>query len=125
LVPTAATSRRGSILAMWKRHGALEAPAPDARRDEPDAQGATATIELRLPDLYGARTVAVAGDFTAWVPVNMPRRADGQFGLDLVVPTKRRWRYRLCLDGTTWMNDPDADDFDLDERGAGVSVRCT
>ena len=83
------------------------------------------TLRLRVPDIFGARSVAVAGDFTAWVPVNMTRGTDGRFGVDLIVPASRRWRYRLCLDGSTWINDPYADDYEMDARGAGISVRWT
>ena len=77
-----------------------------------------------MPDDYGARRVAVVGDFTAWVPIDMP--FDGtQFSVTFVVPRGCRWRYRFRLDESSWINDPDADDYEPCGDGGAVSIRET
>jgi hypothetical protein len=80
-------------------------------------------LRLQLSDAYGAGRVAVAGDFTAWTPVDVPYDGHGSFTLEVTVPRDRRWRYRFCLDDTKWINDPMADDYELDADGSGISVR--
>ena len=77
-----------------------------------------------MPDVYGARRVAVVGDFTAWVPIDMP--FDGtRFSVTFVVPRDCRWRYRFRLDESSWINDPDADDYEPCGDGGAVSIRET
>jgi 1,4-alpha-glucan branching enzyme len=80
-------------------------------------------LRLRLADGYGASRFAVAGDFTAWTPVDVPSDGHGSFIVDVTVPRDRRWRYRFCLDDTRWINDPQADDYGLYADGNGISVR--
>jgi len=68
--------------------------------------------------------VAVVGDFTAWVPIDMP--FDGtHFSVTLVLPRKCRWHYRFCLDESSLINDPDADDYEPCPDGGAVSIRLT
>ena len=81
------------------------------------------TLSLRLSESYGARRVSVCGDFTAWVPVDVPSDGHDTFAIQLVVPQGQRWHYRFCLDDRTWINDPAADDYDLERDGSGISVR--
>jgi hypothetical protein len=80
-------------------------------------------LRLQLSEAYGASRVTIAGDFTAWTPVDVPSDGHGSFTLDVIVPRDRRWRYRFCLDDTRWINDPLADDYELDADGSGISVR--
>jgi hypothetical protein len=103
------------------------APISIGTRSPLDAEKRTAApfviLRLRLPDTYGARRVTVAGDFTAWTPLEVPPDGDGFYTIDVTVPRDRQWRYRFCLDDTTWINDPLADDYELDADGSGISVR--
>lgn len=81
------------------------------------------TVTLRAPDIFGCRRGAVAGDFTAWTPIDLPLGADGYFHLVVSLPPSGRWRYQRCLDDVTWTNDTDADDLEkMGGRGV-VSVR--
>jgi 1,4-alpha-glucan branching enzyme len=94
---------------------------PDAVSDRLDPP--SVVLRLRLSRAFGARRVTLAGDLTAWTPVDMPFDGDGHFSVDVTVPPHRRWRYRFCLDDATWINDPSADDYELDADGSGISVR--
>ncbi len=79
-------------------------------------------LTLVLPDVYGCLRVSVAGDMTAWAPIDMP--FDGlRFAIQLVVPRHRRWRYVFWLDESSWINDPDADDYESRGEAGAVSVR--
>ncbi len=82
----------------------------------------TTTLVFALADIYGCRTASVAGDFTAWVPVDMPYNGR-HFELTLDVPRHRRWHYQFCLDDVTWINDPGADDYVSLGDGPAVSLR--
>jgi hypothetical protein len=85
-----------------------------------DGQPLAARGQIRLA---AASRVTVAGDSTAWTPVDVPSDGHGTFRVDVTVPRDRRWRYRFCLDDTRWINDPLADDFEFDADASGISVR--
>lgn len=83
------------------------------------------TITLRLPAGFGRRCAAVAGDFTAWVPVLMDADADGGYRLGMRVRCGHRFKYRFLVDDESWMNDPLANAFDPGPNGAPASVVVT
>jgi hypothetical protein len=97
---------------------------PTIRCAEPhDLRSATVRLRLTLGAAFGIECAEVVGDLTAWAPVAMP--FDGErFALDIEVPRGRRWHYRFRVDGS-WMNDPDADDFEAWPDGGVVSVRSS
>lgn len=55
--------------------------------------------------------VSVAGEFSDWKPTPMRKLKDGSFSLTMDLETGRRYEFRYVMDGRTWMNDPDADDY--------------
>lgn len=67
-----------------------------------------------------ASKVAVAGSFSNWRPVPMPRRSDGTFGTDLVLQPGC-YEYRFIVD-EEWITDPDNDDQAANPYGASNSV---
>jgi hypothetical protein len=88
------------LLAPWR----APAPPPIVAGDTP----AQLYVEfvLRAP---GARSVAVAGDFTTWSPDVELQDADGDgvwAGRVLVQPGMHR--YMFVIDGTEWVTDPNA-----------------
>jgi hypothetical protein len=84
----------------------------------------TTKLTLAVPDIYGCLRVAVIGDLTAWVPIDMP--FDGtHFSVDLVLPRDRSWHYRFRVDESSWINDFAADDYERCVDGGAVSVRRT
>jgi hypothetical protein len=73
---------------------------------------------LRLAGQYAQERVEVAGDFTAWAPIEMPRGPDGYFSLVVEMARDARWRYQYRIDDSTWINDPEADDYENTPSGA-------
>jgi len=53
----------------------------------------------------GVHKVAVAGTFSNWKPIPMPRRGDGSFGTDLTLQPGS-YEYRFIVD-EKWISDPD------------------
>ena len=97
---------------------------PLTARERSHRATSTRIVTLVVPAVYGARNVAVVGDFTAWVPIDMP--FDGtRFAVTLVLPRHGRWHYRFRLDESSWINDPDADDYEPCLDGGAVSIRGT
>ena len=66
-----------------------------------------------------------AGDFTAWVPIEMPRGSDGTFSLIVEMQRGGRWRYQFRVDDLLWINDPAADDYENTPRGGATSLLYT
>ncbi len=91
------------------------------------AGGSTSTRRrtLRLASTFAQTRVEVAGDFTAWVPIDMPCGADGCFSLVVEMPRSARWRYQFRIDDATWINDPGADDYENTPGGAATSLLYT
>ncbi len=69
-------------------------------------------------------SVSLAGDFNAWSPTASPMRDAERNGLwQVAIPLKAgRYRYKFVLDGTKWIPDPQATDFELDPYGDRNSV---
>ena len=57
--------------------------------------------------------VAVLGDFNSWDPEANPlkKRKDGTFSTTVSLKAGQEYRFRYLLDGETWENDGEADDF--------------
>lgn len=75
---------------------------------------------LRLADHFAVTCVEVAGDFTAWVPIEMALGSDGFFSIVVEMRRSARWRYQFRVDGDLWINDPGADDY-LDAPPTGAT----
>ena len=87
------------VLSTWQRSG----PAP-----EPSAAQAPLYVEFVL-NAPGARSVALAGDFTTWSPDVELQDADGDgvwVGRVAIQPGLHR--YMFVLDGSEWVTDPNA-----------------
>ena len=107
------TDGRSSVpLLRWVSHA-----------QEPAGVGVSSSTQrrtLRLAPQYAQARVEVAGDFTAWVPIEMPCGEDGCFCLVVEMARNARWRYRFRVDDASWINDPDADDYES-VPGRGVA----
>lgn len=81
--------------------------------------GATATVYVQFRiEAPGARSVAVAGDFTEWSPRYDLQDADGDgvwTGRVAVRPGVHE--YMFVIDGREWVTDPDADRYADDGFG--------
>lgn len=61
----------------------------------------------------GASKVNLAGDFNNWNETSdeMNSLKDGSFSLTVDLETGREYQFRYLLDGSTWVNDEEADGF--------------
>jgi len=70
----------------------------------------------------GARTAAVAGNWTGWQPLPMALDDHGNWRLAVPTPPGRRLCYKLVLDGSTWREDPSNDLREADGFGGWNSL---
>ncbi len=71
------------------------------------------TFKVAKEAAYGASKVNLTGDFNNW-NVNsdeMNALKDGSFSLTLDLESGREYQFRYLLDGTTWINDEEADGY--------------
>jgi 1,4-alpha-glucan branching enzyme len=70
-------------------------------------------LKFRLAghDVEGARSVAVAGEFNDWSADQLPLKQakDGSWSASLDLEANRDYQFRYVINGTEWMNDPEAD----------------
>ena len=84
--------------------------------------GAYLTVSFVL-DTPGARTVAVAGDFTDWQTsgYELSRRAsDGKWEITMRLRRDRSYTYSFVIDGERWIPDPGAPET-VDDGFGGVN----
>ncbi len=78
------------------------------------------TIRFSLKAPRGTRRVQLAGDLTAWQPVDMERRPGGRFLIDLPAIADL-CEYKFLIDGQ-WAQDPDHSDWACNPYGTVNSV---
>lgn len=82
-------------------------------------------VTFSLPHAEAA-TVHVMGDFNDWRPAHaMSRTEDGGWWLTAELERGREYQYRYLLDGTVWVNDPDAEQSVANPHGGENSVLAT
>lgn len=71
-----------------------------------------------------AATVAVVGEFNDWnaADANMKAAKTGDFSLTLDLEAGRTYSFRYLVDGTNWVNDPEADTFAPSEYGSENAI---
>lgn len=60
-----------------------------------------------------ANKVSVIGDFNAWDPkkASLKKLKNGKFKGTLDLPVEQSYEFRYLIDGATYVNDEEADDF--------------
>ena len=96
----------------WRAMSTTQLRQPKNRCAQPCS---SRTVELRLAPQTAQRTAAVAGNFTAWVPVEMVPAADGGFVLRVCVQRKMELSCRVLVDDERWTVD-DISVVDLGRR---------
>ena len=87
-----------------------------------DSDGRVLTT-FRLPDVVGAETVFVVGEFNDWSATAHPmEHVDGAFIAFIALAPGRAYRFRYLLDGERWVNDWEADAYVPNEFGGDDSV---
>lgn len=99
---------------------------PNARQDQSmlkvSSSDGLVTVTFVVPAAAGAKTAAVAGDFTAWVECPMFDESDGSFSFKAELEHGHRYRFRYRLDGERWENDWSADEYVPNDFGGDDSV---
>jgi len=70
-------------------------------------------FRLNRKQARNARTVHIVGDFNDWNPAATPmeRLKKGAFNGVVDLETGREYQFRYLLNGTDWVNDPEADRY--------------
>lgn len=86
----------------------------------------TRMVTFRFPGSIWADSVHLVGDFNDWNPSSLPLARshddDPDWQLTLELHSGRSYRFRYLLDGTTWCNDHQADDYQPNDYGGCDSV---
>lgn len=81
-------------------------------------------VTFELPPDVDAEKVSVCGEFNDWDPEVNPLklRKDGRFSTTLSLQSGREYRFRYLIDGKSWENDWEADQYVPNEFGTEDSV---
>lgn len=69
------------------------------------------TFRLGKKDVNGAKDVNVVGEFNNWNPKKTPMKKlkSGEFSTVLNLEKDKEYQFKYLIDGTDWVNDPNAD----------------
>ncbi len=86
--------------------------------------GRSCRVTFKYPNKENAESAVLAGEFNDWSLEAQPmkRLKDGSFSKTISLATGRSYRFRYVLDGNVWVNDPEADRYELNEFGEENSV---
>ncbi len=84
--------------------------------------GRSCKVTFELP-ADGASEVALLGDFNEWNATTTPmkRRKDGSFSATVSLKSGQH-KFRYLVNGETWRNDPEADEYVPNQFGTEDSV---
>lgn len=73
-------------------------------------------VTFTLPQAYGsdAKGVTLVGDFNEWSKESHPlkkNKTSGKFSITLDLPIHENYQFRYLVDGTSWINDDQADGY--------------
>lgn len=80
---------------------------------------AKVSFKIAKNDANNAKQAALVGDFNNWSENSHPFKAlkDGSFSITIELETGHNYQFRYLLDGTTWINDNEADSFQANGFG--------
>lgn len=77
--------------------------------------GLTCKVTFRLPAelAENAEKVCLVGDFNEWKKEELPLKKlkSGDFSITLSLKQGQAYQYRYLINGTQWINDPEADRY--------------
>ncbi len=83
-----------------------------------------ATFSVPATEISGSK-VGLVGEFNNWntdAPIKMTKKKDGNFSATVELPVGKNVEFRYVVDGDTWMNDKQADDYVTTPYGSKNSV---
>ncbi|HHX65867.1 MAG TPA: glycoside hydrolase family 13, partial [Chloroflexi bacterium] len=80
---------------------------------EPGSAPDTTRVTFRVPATVGADTVHIVGDFNDWNRHVHPLKQgqDGSWQIVLELQRNRTYHFRYLINGSTWQNDWQADEY--------------
>ncbi len=86
--------------------------------------GKKCRVTFKYPNPEQAQSAAVAGDFNDWSTTANPMKKlkDNSFSLTIFLESGCDSCFRYVLDNDTWVNDPDADSYVINEFSEKNSV---
>ena len=82
-------------------------------------------VTFSIPAAVWAENVCLVGDFDGWSryrPLTRSHKDDPHWQITLQLAPGRRYEFRYLLNGTTWCNDCEADDYVSNPYGGFNSV---
>jgi len=81
-------------------------------------------VTFKYPNQEHADSAMLAGTFNSWSTSDTPMKKlkDGSFSVTLSLEAGQSYPFRYILDGTAWVNDPEADHYEANEHGESNSV---
>ena len=85
------------------------------------------SFRLDAPEVSGAKTIQLLGDFNNWDKSAEPMTAlkTNDFTATLELETGKAYEFRYLINGSVWKNDPQADYFAANSYGQENSVIST
>lgn len=85
------------------------------------------TFRLSKNECENAENVALLGSFTNWKAnaVRMNKLKSGEFTAVVTLPSNASYEYRYLINGSKWINDPQADGYRENGLGSKNSVVTT
>ncbi len=82
------------------------------------------TFKLAKDIAESARMVNLAGDFNNWDINSIPMKKlkGGEYSASLVLPKGREYQFKYIVDGTSWVNEKEADKHVVNEFQTENSV---
>ena len=119
---------KNSVITVGDGGGTVDAPpAPAAAPTEKPAASTGPPVEVEFsfqPVISGVQSVSLAGDFNDWNATATPMAdgdGDGRWTVKVKL-TPGPHEYKFVIDGTTWQEDPNAEDTKSDPYGGKNSV---
>jgi 1,4-alpha-glucan branching enzyme len=81
-------------------------------------------VTFKYANQEHAGSATLAGEFNSWSTTDTPMKKlkDGSFSVTMTLKAGRSYTFRYVLDWTTWVNDPEADEYAVNEYGESNSV---
>ncbi|WPD22462.1 MAG: isoamylase early set domain-containing protein [Candidatus Electrothrix aestuarii] len=81
-------------------------------------------VTFKCPNHEQASSAVLAGEFNGWSITDTPmnKLKDGSFSVTISLAANSSYNFRYVLDGSLWINDPEADEYVANEHGESNSV---
>lgn len=79
-------------------------------------------VTFEYEEAEGVESVTLVSEHNDWQPVDMPQLKRGGFQAKERLPKNGRFQFRYLVNGDTWVNDAEADDYVDNEHGTQNGV---